>query len=56
MIDSEQWCQRLGIELRPYQRFACQYLESHGLRFLIDFGYGNAVDMARVHWRNRKRT
>jgi hypothetical protein len=48
-------CRWMGIELKPYVAFACEYLESHGFRFCIDFGYGNAVEKARAHWRARKR-
>lgn len=45
----------LGIELKPYVLHACLYLEEHGFRFCIDFGYENATEMARNHWRKRKR-
>lgn len=49
-------CRMLGIDLKPYVLHACEYLESHGFRFCIDFGYGNATEKAREHWRNRKRS
>ena len=48
-------CRLLGLCVPPYQYFACLYLESHGLRFCVDFGTENAVETAREHWRNRKR-
>lgn len=37
----------LGIELTVQQALAFRFLERHGLRYLIDFGYGNAIQKAR---------
>lgn len=37
----------------PVTLRACYYLEQNGQRFLIDFGFQNAVDIARRHWRKR---
>lgn len=48
-------CAMLGIQLLPHTLHACLYLEQHGFRFCIDFGYGNATEKAREHWRNRRR-
>ena len=48
-------CRMLDLRLPPYQYFACLYLESHGFKFCVDFGYDNAVDKARKHWRNRRK-
>ncbi len=36
-----------GVWLNRKQRQAFRYLEKHGLRFLVDFGYGNCIDKAR---------
>jgi hypothetical protein len=45
---------RLGLRVPSYIAFACDYLESHGKRFCVDFGTDNAVTLAREHWRSRK--
>lgn len=42
----ERICRQIGVELTPFQHWACQYLESHGLRFCVDFGYENCEDKA----------
>lgn len=39
-------CRHLGITLTTEQRRAFWYLESHGQRFLIDFGTANAIERA----------
>jgi hypothetical protein len=53
---SVNWvCAALGLELTPEQLKACRYLERNGQRFCIDFGYENAMEMARDHWRARRR-
>ena len=36
------------IRLTPEQVWACAWLEYRGKRFLIDFGYANAVELASV--------
>lgn len=48
-------CLQLGISLTPPQFYACAYLENNGLRFCVDFGYQNAIDKAREHWRKRRK-
>lgn len=37
---------RLGLALTPEQLWAFAYLERRGQRFLIDFGWANAVEKA----------
>lgn len=54
-MGAKELCRMLGIDLKPYVLHACEYLEAHGFRFCIDFGYSNATEVAREHWRNRKR-
>lgn len=45
----------LGIVVTQAQDRACRYLEHHGFRFCVDFGYENAIDKAPAFWRSRKR-
>lgn len=52
MSGGEWRCERLGIALTDEQRDAFRYLELFGFRFCVDFGYDNAVEMAREHWEN----
>ena len=47
-------CKWMGIRLTTKQRLACRYLERVGQRFCVEFGYGNAVEKAREHWRARR--
>lgn len=42
----------LGIRVGPKQHMACKYLELTGLRFCVDFGYENAIEIARAKWRS----
>jgi hypothetical protein len=49
------WCRANGIDLTRSQVRACNYLESWGHRFLVDFGYQNAVANAKSDWQKRKR-
>lgn len=44
----------LGLSLSRPQRRAMRYLESVGQRFCVEFGYQNAVEKAREHWRKRR--
>jgi len=37
-------CEQLDLELTLEQHIACAFLEGRGLRFLVDFGYVNAVE------------
>ncbi len=48
-----KWCRRLGIRLGPKQHMAAKYLEQRGKRFLCDFGYENAIELARQMWHNQ---
>jgi len=43
-----------NVTLSEAEDRACQYLENNGFRFLIDFGYSNAVEKARQHWKTKK--
>ncbi len=36
-------------------RFCMEWLERMGFEFLKDFGYENAVQIARDHWNARRR-
>ena len=40
------WCKRLNMPLTEDQRIAGLYLESRHAKFLVDFGYANAVAKA----------
>ena len=40
------WCKRLNMPLTEDQLIAGRYLESRVARFLVEFGYGNAVAKA----------
>jgi hypothetical protein len=46
-----EWCRRLGIRLGPNARVAIRYLESHGRRFCVEFGYQNATRKMAEHQR-----
>ncbi len=52
----------LGLRFTAEQHAASRFLERDGLRFCVDFGYDNAVRIARERWnakrraRRRKRT
>jgi hypothetical protein len=50
---------RLNLDLTAEQHRACAFLEAQGQRFLVEFGYENAVERARQLWRDsavRRRT
>jgi hypothetical protein len=50
----DEWVETLGlIEVSPEQLRAMRYLESNGFRFLVDFGYENAITKAQAHWASR---
>jgi hypothetical protein len=49
--DYATWCRRLGIRLSPKQHMAAKYLEQRGRRFMVHFGYQNAIGLARDAWR-----
>ena len=44
-----------GTKLTEEQRRAMRYLVSRGKKFLVDFGWQNAEDLARDDWRQRRR-
>jgi hypothetical protein len=46
-------CRMLKIRLSPKQHMAAKYLELRGKRFCADFGYENAIGLAREMWRNQ---
>ena len=46
-------CRMLKIRLGPKQHMAAKYLEQRGKQFCADFGYANAVELARKEWRNQ---
>jgi hypothetical protein len=55
MSDYRATCRLLGIRLSAAQHRACSYLERAGQQFCVEFGYSNAIEKAREHWRQRRR-
>jgi hypothetical protein len=47
MYDYLKVFRQMGIRVRPDQHQAMQYLERRGYKFLVDFGYDNAVELAK---------
>lgn len=45
----------IGISVPTWKHGAMDYLESRGKKFCVDFGTGNAIEMARKDWISRKR-
>ena len=43
-----EFVDQLDLDLTLEQHIACAFLEGRGLRFLIDFGYENAVAKVRA--------
>lgn len=43
----------IDATITPRERRACLYLEGRGLKFCVDYGYQNAVALAREDWRKR---
>ena len=42
-----EWIMRLDISDMTFEQYcACLFLERRGLRFLVDFGYCNAISKA----------
>lgn len=39
-----EWRDRLGLQTTDKQDWACLALEGAGQRFLVDFGYENAIE------------
>jgi hypothetical protein len=54
MSDYRQVLRWIGKRLTPSQHRACAYLERQGFTFCGEFGYDNAIEKAREHWRARK--
>jgi hypothetical protein len=48
MSETERICRMLCIVITKAELFACECLEQRGFRFLIDFGYQNAIDKAAL--------
>lgn len=55
MSEWRRIAENLGISVPPWKAHACDYCESIGLRFCVNFGTDNAVDIARAHWTNRRK-
>ncbi len=55
MSTTKHIAELLNLALTTDQLRASAYLEARGLRFCIEFGYDNAVEMARSHWLQRRR-
>lgn len=50
MSETERICRSVGIAITRVELHAAEYLERYGFKFLVDFGYGNAVaKAAAVH-------
>ena len=45
----EIWANLGGLPTTIEQDMACIFLESKGLRFCIDYGYQNAIDIAQQY-------
>jgi hypothetical protein len=54
-FECEEWCRKNSVKLTPDQRLSVRYLQRHGQRFMIEFGYGNAIEKARELKRERRR-
>jgi hypothetical protein len=48
-MNYQETCKLHGITLTPEQDWACAFLEWHGKRFCVDFGYKNAIELADRH-------
>lgn len=46
MSETERICRLIGMAMTGAERYACEYLERHGLRFCVHFGRDNAIDKA----------
>lgn len=42
----DEYAKRYKLRIPATKAYACRFLESRGLRFLIEFGIENAVDKA----------
>jgi hypothetical protein len=52
MSDYIHWLRRLRLPIPTLaQHRACIFLERHGYRFLVDFGFQNAPDLASEYRR-----
>jgi hypothetical protein len=54
-VNTQQVAALLQIPLTTEQSRACAYLERLGQRFCVEFGYANAIENAREHWREKRR-
>lgn len=46
--DYGEWRDKLSLDTTKEQDLACCFLEGKGLRFLVDFGYANAIWKAKA--------
>jgi hypothetical protein len=53
MDTMKEWCKELKMRLTPEQRKTGEFLESKGKKFLVDFGYSNAEEIARKEFNYR---
>jgi hypothetical protein len=47
MVEMAEWCKDHRIKLTLAQKRAGEFLESRGNKFLVGFGYGNALSKAK---------
>jgi hypothetical protein len=45
-MDYQQYCQYYQKRFQEDILFACRFLELRGMKFLVHYGYENAVDLA----------
>ncbi len=45
----------LGIRVTGWKARAFNYLEANGMTFCGHFGTDNAIEIARKHWRDRRK-
>ena len=50
-----EWRDKLKLETTVQQDMACLYLEGQGQKFLVDFGYENAVENAKSLFANARK-
>jgi hypothetical protein len=49
-MTTRHYARLLGLILSDLQLYACEYLESRGLRFCVDFGSENCEALATNRW------
>lgn len=47
MDTMKEWCKEFKMRMTPEQRKTGEFLESKGKKFLVDFGYSSAEEIAR---------